>query len=46
MKVHAPDGGTIVLGGILDGANGPLGILLAIVQILIGLLLPAIQTAQ
>lgn len=36
MKVLIPDGGTIVIGGILD-------VLLEIVRILIGLLLPAIQ---
>ncbi|GMV90764.1 MAG: hypothetical protein AMXMBFR82_05420 [Candidatus Hydrogenedentota bacterium] len=43
MKVLIPDGGTIVIGGILDSAGSILEVFFEIVRILIGLLLPAIQ---
>lgn len=43
MKVLLPDGGTIVIGGILDGAGGLVELLMGLLRILIGLLLPAVQ---
>jgi len=46
MKVSIPDGGTILIGGILGDGGGIFQLVLVILQVLAGLLLPAIQSAR